>query len=71
MTFERHRVLSPNFIKAVEWADAERTACMRRFFFFLWSRRGGLEQTRVAAEPKAPVTTPQAHWQNPPGNVIR
>jgi hypothetical protein len=70
MTFERHRVLSANFIKAVEWADTERTACIRRFFFFRWSRHGGLEQTPVAAEPKA-VSTPQAHWQNPLGNVIR
>jgi hypothetical protein len=71
MTFERHQVLSANFIKAVEWADAERAECMRRLLFFRWSRRGGLEQTWVAAEPKAPVSAPQAHWQNPLGNVIR
>jgi hypothetical protein len=71
MTFERHRVLSANFIKAVEWADAERTACIRRFFFLRWSRRGGLEQIRGAAEPNAPVTNPHAHWQNSPGNVSR
>jgi hypothetical protein len=37
MTLDRHRVLSANFVNAVEQADRERTASIRQLLF--WIRR--------------------------------
>jgi hypothetical protein len=62
MTLERHRVLSANFIEAVERAEMDRAACMRRLFLF-WTRRTS-ELERRADNAAESLNSPTASEHN-------